>query len=159
VEQYIQPFIKVSERVFEDFCKTKIEAKKVFFTEKEEHKFDWDISGIIGLSGEVHGAVAISMKDVTAFKIAEILMNMKFSSFEKEVTASVGEIVNIISRKVKKDFEEELKIKISLPTIITGNAHRIDWPSEKARIICIPFSVFSNQEFYLSVAIDTSKQK
>jgi len=159
VEQYIQPFIKVSERVFEDFCKTKIEAKKVFFTEREEFRFDWDISGVIGLSGEVSGAVAISMKDITAFRIAETLMGMKFTSFEKEVTASVGEIVNIISGNVKKDFEEELRIKISLPTIITGKAHIIKWPSEKARIICIPFSVYSDQELYLSVVVDTSKAK
>jgi len=157
VKQYIQPFIQVSERIFEDFCKTKIEAKKVFLIEREEYRLDWDISGIIGLSGEVSGAVAISMKDTTAFRIAETLMGMKFSSFEKEVTASVGEIVNIISGNVKKDFEEELRIKISLPTIITGKAHKIDWPSEKARIICIPFSVYTDQELYLSVAVDTSK--
>ena len=157
MKQYIQPFIQVSERVFEDFCKTKIEAKKVFLVEREEYRLDWDISGIIGLSGEVTGAVAISMKDITAFRIAETLMGMKFTSFEKEVTASVGEIINIISGNVKKDFEEELRIKISLPTIITGKAHKIDWPTEKARIICIPFSVYSNQELFLSVAIDNSK--
>ena len=157
MEQYIQPFIKVSERVFEDFCKTTIKAKKVFFVEREEYILDWDISGIIGLSGEVSGAVAISMKDITAFRIAEMLMRKKFSSFEKEVTASVGEIINIISGNVKKDFEEELRIKISLPTIITGKAHRIDWPTEKARIICIPFSVYTNQELYLSVAVDTAR--
>ena len=159
MEQYIQPFIKVSERVFQDFCNTEIKARKVFLTEKEEYKLDWDISGIIGLSGEVSGAVAISMKDITAFRIAEILMKKKFSSFEKEVTASVGEIINIISGNVKKDFEDELRIKISLPTIITGADHIIDWPTEKARIICIPFSVFSDQELCLSVAVDTSKHK
>ena len=106
MEQYIQPFIKVSEKVFEDFCKTEIKAKKVFFIEKREYKLDWDISGVIGLSGEVSGAVAISMKAATAFRIAETLMGRKFSGFEKEVTASVGEIINIISGNVKKDFEE-----------------------------------------------------
>ena len=157
MEQYIQPFIKVSEKVFEDFCKTKISAKKVFFTEKEKFRLDWDISGIIGLSGEVSGAVAISMHDVTAFKIAETLMGKKFTSFEKEVTASVGEIINIISGNVKKDFEEELRIKISLPTIILGAVHNVSWPSEKARIICIPFSIFNDQEFNLSVAVKTAK--
>ena len=158
MEKYIQPFIKVCERVFEDFCKTEIKAKKVFFIEKREYKLDWDISGVIGLSGEVSGAVAISMKAATAFRIAETLMGRKFSGFEKEVTASVGEIINIISGNVKKDFEEELRIKISLPTIILGTAHSISWPPEKARIICIPFTVFSDQEFCLSVAIEISKK-
>jgi len=157
VEQYIQPFIKVSEKVFEDFCKTKISAKKVYFADKDGFALDWDISGVIGLSGEVSGAVAISMRDITAFKIAETLMGRKFNQFEKEVTSAVGEIINIISGNVKKDFEEELRIKISLPTIILGSVHKISWPSDKARIICIPFSIFSDQEFNLSVAIKTSK--
>ena len=159
MEQYIQPFIKVSEKVFLDFCKTEIKAKKVFLTEKEDYKLDWDISGVIGLSGEVSGAVVISMKSITAFKIAETLMGMKFSSFEKEVKASVGEIINIIAGNVKKDFEDELRIKISLPSIIIGTDHNISWPTAKARIICIPFSIFSNQELCLSVAIETTKNK
>ena len=158
MEQYIQAFIKVSERVFLDFCKTEIKAKKVFFTEKEKYQLNWDISGIIGLSGEVSGAVVISMNGATAFRITETLMGMKFSSFEKEVEASVGEIINIIAGNVKKDFEEELRIKISLPSIVIGEDHKISWPSEKTRIICIPFSVFSDQELCLSVAVETSKR-
>ena len=159
MEQYIQPFIKVSEAVFLDFCNTKINAKKVFFEEKEDYTLNWDISGLIGLSGEVTGAVAISMKEVTAFKIAETLMNKKYNSFEKEVTASVSEIINIIAGNVKKDFEEELRIKISLPSIILGSAHNISWSTDKARIICIPFTVYQDQELCLSVALETTKGK
>ena len=157
MEQYIQPFIKVSESVFHDFCKTEVKAGRVFFVEKDEYVSNWDISGIIGLSGEAHGAVAISLREATACQITEILTRSKHNSFDSDVTDAVGEIINIIAGNVKKVFEEEFRVKISLPTIVKGKAHSIVWPSDKTRVICIPFSIFSDQEICLSIAVDPSK--
>ena len=157
MEQYIQPFIKVCESVFHDFCQTEVRAGRVFFVHKDEYEANWDISGIIGLSGEAQGAVAISLKDITAFRVANILTGEEHNSFDSYVIDAVGEIINIIAGNVKKHFEEDLRIKISLPSIIKGKAHSIVWPSEKTRIICIPFSIFEDQEICLSVAVDPAK--
>ena len=157
MEQYIQPFIKVCETVFRDFCQTEVKAGRVFFVAKDEYESNWDISGIIGLSGEASGAVAISLKDITAFRVTKILTGTEHNSLDPDVTDAIGEIINIIAGNVKKDFEESLRIKISLPTIVKGKAHSIVWPSEKTRIICIPFSIFENQELCLSVAVDPTK--
>ena len=157
MEQYIQPFIKVCETVFRDFCKTDVKAGRVFFATKDEYETSWDISGIIGFSGEASGAVAISLKDVTALKITELLTETEHTSLDDDVTDAIGEIINIITGNVKKYFEDEFRVKISLPTIVKGEAHSIIWPSEKTRIICIPFSIFLNQEFCLSVAVDPTK--
>ena len=157
MEQYIQPFIKVCEKVFNEFCQTDVKAGRVFFVTKNEYESNWDISGIIGLSGEVSGAVAISLKDITAFEVTKILTGEEHKSIDADVTDAVGEIINIIAGNVKKDFEEVLRIKISLPSIVKGKAHTVVWPSEKTRIICIPFTIFSNQEMCLSVAVDTAK--
>ena len=157
MEKYIQPFIKVCEKVFHEFCQTEVKAGRVFFISKDEYETNWDVSGIIGLSGEATGAVAISMKDVTALQVTKILTGSTHTYIDSDVTDAVGEIINIISGNVKKDFEEELRIRISLPTIIKGKTHSIVWPSEKTRIICIPFTIFSNQEMCLSVAVDPTK--
>jgi chemotaxis protein CheX len=157
MEKYIQPFVAVCETVFRDFCQTEVKSGRVFFAGKDEYGSNWDISGIIGLSGEASGAVAISMKDTTAFKITSILTGVEHDHIDSDVTDAVGEIVNIITGNVKKNFEDELRIKISLPSIVKGKAHTIVWPSEKTRIICIPFTVFDDQEFCLSVAVDPTK--
>ena len=157
MEQYIEPFIKVCETVFCDLCNTEVKAKRVYFTSKDEYESSWDISGIIGLSGEIFGAVAISLKDITAYRIAKILTGNEHSHFHRDVTDSIGEIVNIVAGNVKKEFEESFRTKISLPSIITGKAHAIIWPNEKTRIICIPFSIFDKQEMCLSIAIDPSR--
>jgi chemotaxis protein CheX len=157
MEQYIQPFIKVTESVFKDFCKTDVTPGRVYFVGKDEFQKSWDISGIIGLTGEAKGAVAISLKNITAFSITEILTNEKHDHLDADVTDSTGEIINIIAGNVKKELEESFKITISLPTIVKGPAHSIVWPSEKTRIICIPFNLFKDQEICLSIAIDPSK--
>jgi len=157
MEQYIQPFIKVCETVFRDFCQTEVNAGRVFFVAKDEYVTNWDISGIIGLSGEAQGAVAISMKELTAVRVTKQLTGQDHTHIDADVTDAIGEIINIIAGNVKKNFEDELRIKISLPSIIKGIAHTIVWPSEKTRIICIPFSIFDKQEICLSVAVDPSK--
>ena len=157
MEQYIQPFVKVCEAVFNDFCHIEVKPGRVYFLSKDEYEKMWDISGIIGLSGEVSGAVAISMSDQAAIMITKSLTGKDHSSFDTDVTDAIGEIINIIAGNVKKDFEEELRIRISLPSIVKGKNHSIIWPSEKTRIICIPFHIFTNQEICLSVAMDTAK--
>ena len=157
MEKYIQPFISTCEKVFSEFCNTKVKANRIFFTTKDEFEGEWDISGVIGLSGQVTGAVAISIKESTAKKIANILTGKSYERMEADVTDAVGEIVNIIAGNVKKNFEDELRIKISLPSIIKGKAHMIIWPTEKTRIISVPFEIFKDEKFCLSVAIDPSK--
>lgn len=157
MEQYIQPFINVCESVFKNFCQIEVKPGRVYFTNKEDYGKMWDISGIIGLSGEVTGAVAISMNDQCAIAITKSLTENDHSSLDNDVTDAIGEIINIIAGNSKKDFEEELRIKISLPSIVKGKNHTIIWPSEKTRIICIPFHIFENQEICLSVAMDPAK--
>ena len=157
MEKYIQAFIKVCEKVFLEFCQTEVIPGRSFFVSKETHDQIWDITGIIGFSGEAAGAVAISMKNETAFKITKILTGNNNLRTDSDVNDAIGEIVNIIAGNVKKDFEEELRIKISLPSIVEGKAHVIIWPSEKTRIICIPFKIFSNEDMCLSVAADPEK--
>ena len=157
MEQYIQPFIDGTESVFRDLCNTEVKAGRPFFVSKDEFETIWDISGIIGLSGDANGAVAISLKEDAAFKLTGVLTGKKYDRVDTEVTDMLGEVINIIAGNVKEVFEKKHRIKISMPSIIKGKAHSIVWPSERARIICIPFTIFDNQEFCLSVAMEQAK--
>ncbi|MCL2805715.1 MAG: chemotaxis protein CheX [Treponema sp.] len=157
MEQYIQPFIDGSTEVFRDLCNTEVQAGRAFFVSKDEFEAIWDLSGVIGLSGEADGAVAISLKDETAFELTRILTGTEHTTVDKYVTDTLGEIINIIAGNVKNVFEKKHRIKITMPSIIKGKAHSIVWPSEKARIICIPFVIFEKQEFCLSVAVEQTK--
>ena len=157
MEQFIQPFIDGTIEVFRDLCNTETKAGRAFFVSKDEFETIWDISGIIGLSGEANGAVAISIKEETAFKLTSLLTGKEYTTIDREVTDMLGEVVNIIAGNVKNVFEKKHRIKISMPSIIKGKAHSIVWPSEKARIICIPFTIFDDNELCLSVAMEQVK--
>jgi len=157
MEQFIQPFIEGSEEVFRDMFNTKVVPGRAFFVSNDEFNTIWDLSGVIGLSGEANGAVALSIKEETAFKLTSTLTGKTYTTVEREVTDALGEIINIIIGNVKNVFEKKHRIKITIPSIIKGKAHSIVWPSDKTRIICIPFTIFDDHEICLSVAIEQAK--
>ncbi|MDR2029009.1 MAG: chemotaxis protein CheX [Treponema sp.] len=115
---------------------------------------NWDISGLIALTGETRGIVAISMKTETALEITRILTGKTHSYLDSDVVDMIGELVNIISGNVKKNLEDTYKIIISLPYIIRGRAHLVVIPEERSRLLCIPFKIFIDQGLCLSISID-----
>lgn len=157
MEEYIHPFIDVTTSVFKDLLQVDLKTERIFFVEKDDFH-NWDISGIIGLTGEAAGAVAVSMKTATALKITGLLTGKTPAEIDEEVIDAIGEIINIIAGNVKKYLEEMFKLVISLPTIVTGQDHKVIWPNEKTRIVCIPFSIFSHETVCLSVAISNVKR-
>ncbi len=156
MEKYIQPFVDVCESVFRDFIGTELITERPHFADKND-PHDWDVSAIIGLTGEARGAVVISMKKSLALKLTGVLTGSEHSDLDDEVVDAIGEIINIIAGNAKRGLEESFRLVISLPTIVRGKGHAILWPNDQARIICIPFKIFDTETFCLSVAIESSQ--
>jgi len=156
LKQYIQPFIKVCKNVFKDFLNQDLEAKIPYFMSKDKIS-EWDISGVIGLTGEARGAVVISMKDDLAIRLTSILTGKSHRVLYDEVVDAVGELINIIAGNVKQELEDAFRLVISLPTIVKGKEHTINWPDSQARVICIPFETADAESFTLSVALEAVK--
>ncbi|MDR2050030.1 MAG: chemotaxis protein CheX [Treponema sp.] len=153
MEQYIQPFVQVSKTVFKGLLNCELVPGRAYFIRKEAF-LDWDISGIIALTGEVKGLISISMKSPTASKIAGRLIGEGAGFTEADVVDAIGEIVNIIAGNVKKNLEDMFRIIISLPTVVRGKAHAIVIPEARTRLLCIPFTVFDTDTIWLSLTID-----
>ena len=156
MKQYVQPFITVCKDVFHEFLGETLEVKPPYFMDKEEIA-EWDISAVIGLTGEARGAVVISMKDALAFKLTTMLTGKAHQVIYADVVDAAGEIINIIAGNVKYDLESTFKLVISLPTIVKGKDHSINWPDSLARVICIPFIIFNKENFSLSIALESVK--
>jgi len=151
MEQYIQPFISVTSSIFNSMFAVDVTPDRAYFADKEAF-LDWDISGIIALTGGVKGLVALSMKYPAATKITGILTQKEKVS-KTEMTDAVGELVNIISGNVKKNLEDLFKITISIPKVVSGLAHMVVIPDDRIRLLCIPFTVFDNEIICLSINI------
>jgi len=115
---------------------------------------EWDISAIIGLTGEARGAVVISMKQDLAIKLTTILTGNDYNSLDDDVIDAIGELINIIAGNVKQELEEAFRLVISLPTIVRGKEHSINWTDNQTRVICIPFTASKKESFTLSVALE-----
>ena len=154
--QYIQPFIKTCKHVFSEYVGKEIDAKLPYFKDKSEAS-DWDISAVIGLTGEARGAVVISMKQELAISLTTILTGIQHESLDRYVVDATGELINIIAGNVKHELENAFRLVISLPTIVKGKEHTINWPDSQTRVICIPFTTVNNDNFVLSVALESVK--
>ncbi|MCL1928301.1 MAG: chemotaxis protein CheX [Treponema sp.] len=151
MEQYIQPFVQVTSTVFSNMLQVELKPDRAYFAEKESF-LEWDISGIIALTGEVKGLVAISMKKETASKItAQLTGADEFSN--SDIVDVVGELVNIIAGNVKRNLEDMFRIIISLPKVISGKAHMIVIPEDRIRLLCIPFVIYEHEVICLSINI------
>jgi chemotaxis protein CheX len=134
--EWINAFILATRDTFSKMLSVQVEASKPFiFAEKENIK---DISGMIGLSGTIRGAVVIGFPEGSALKAASKFIGENFTQLGPDVSDAVGELVNIIAGYVKKFIQNE-KFGISLPSIARGQKHTVYMPSNIPTIV-IPFN-------------------
>jgi chemotaxis protein CheX len=157
---YIEAFVDVCTSVFQDLAGMELSSDSPFFiSTNTSEKEDWDISGVIGLSGDARGAIAVSFKADLALLLTDKLTGIQHTSLDDDVTDAVGELVNIIAGNAKKKLESNFNLVISIPSIVKGRGHTIVWSREHAEILCLPFTAMEKYNFYLLVAIASSKGK
>ncbi|MHC6203538.1 chemotaxis protein CheX [Breznakiellaceae bacterium SP9] len=150
---YIEPFIEACTCVFESFLGCEVIPESPYPFDKNA-KHEWDISGVIGVTGDARGTMVISMKKDLAFKLAGKLTGKTYTQLNDDVADTIGEIVNIISGNAKRGLEKMFRLFISLPIIVRGKGHSIAWATGQTNILSIPFTIFENDQFTLSITLE-----
>lgn len=96
-----------------------------------------EITGLIGLSGDVTGAVALGFSRVTAERIVALFCGMEIDSENPDFGDAVGELVNMVSGNAKGQFTGK-NVSISCPSVIIGEGHRVANQSQHPAVV-IPF--------------------
>ena len=148
--KYVNPFIDATLKVFETFLQTPAKTGKPYLLDRNSDQGSWDISGVIGLAGEILGVVVISFPTPLALKLVSFLVKKETKIMDDSVVDMVGEIVNIIAGNAKKGLEEH-KIAISLPTVVRGSRHTFPGISGTP-MVAIPFTC-DKGEFSLQVSM------
>lgn len=147
---FINPFISATVTTFKTMVNIDIKTGNPVLRNDAKHTFD--ISGVIGLSGEAQGVISLSFPKILALKIVSILLGTQVKIVGDEVTDGIGEIVNIVAGHAKQ-YLTQYKLSISLPNVVIGNNHLIAVPSGIPTII-VPLT--SNLgEFAMEVALKT----
>jgi chemotaxis protein CheX len=134
--EYINPFLVSTISVFETMLNCRLErgTPRLLNATQPQH----EVSGVIGLSGRAQGTVVLGLSREAALNAAEAMLQERPAQLNRDVTDAVGELVNIIAGSAKAKLEH-LDLSVSLPTVITGKFHCIEFPT-KVIPICIPFS-------------------
>ncbi len=94
---------------------------------------DSDISGIVGMTGDVVGTVVLSLPTESAAKIVESFVGSVIDPQSHDFADAIGELVNMISGNAKAKFEG-LDVRISCPSVVIGKGHSVQQPSDS---VCI----------------------
>ncbi len=133
--EHINPFLQATCNSFETMIGMKAKPGKPSL--KQGMGVSYDVSGVIGLSGEAKGSVVISFPKETALKVVSAFIGETVPDLNEDITDAVGELANIIAGSAKKNLVD-FKINISLPTVVMGSEHSIFEPKDVLSMI-IPF--------------------
>lgn len=147
---YVNPFIKATLETFKTMLN--LELKTGTPGLKSEALHSYDVSGVIGLSGEAQGIISISFPKILALKIVSILLGEEIKIVGPELTDGIGEIANIIAGHAKQ-YLTQYKLSISLPNVVVGSGHRIEVQTGVMTIV-VPL-ICNLGEFAMEVALKT----
>lgn len=133
--EYINPFILSTIAVFDTMIECPLTRGKPYM--KKGSQPEHEITGIIGYTGHAEGCVVISLSFQLALRAASVMLDREITTIDQDVVDSIGELANIIAGQAKMHLEE-LELRVTLPTVMTGKSHNIGYP-KGVTPMCIPF--------------------
>ncbi len=151
---YINPFILSTIETFRKMLNNEIKPGKVAIKNDATHTYD--VSGVIGLSGEAQGSICLSFPKIIALRVVSTFVGMEIKIVGAEVADAIGELANIIAGNAKQHLTQ-YNLSISLPKVIIGTGHKIA-SQRGVPTIVVPFSS-SLGEFAMEVSLKTPERK
>jgi chemotaxis protein CheX len=132
---YINPFLLSTVDVFQQMLGLELVREAPFI--RKEFASQYEVTGMIGMTGKTTGTVAVSLPCEMALAITEKLLGERPPEVNAQVVDAIGEVTNMIAGAAKARLEH-LQLSLGLPTVILGCSTRIAFPS-RATPISIPF--------------------
>ncbi len=122
---------------------------------KQDDRATGDVSGIIGLTGDAIGSLAISFSEPCICGIAGAMLSETFAQANQEVFDSVGEITNMISGVARTHLEKDaLTVWAGIPAVVFGKDHYVKHILKSPSIV-IPFTTRYGS-FFVDVCIKST---
>ena len=144
----ITPFIKSVQNVFATMLQLPVEVEQPQI--KDGATANYDVSAIIGMSGDCVGSVVLSFEQESALRIVALFTGCEVTVDSSDFTDAVGELVNMISGGAKALFEGR-KASISTPSVVLGAKHVIS--SQKDMPVIVLPCVTDCGRFAIEIAI------
>jgi chemotaxis protein CheX len=96
---------------------------------KGREERSYDISGIIGLTGQVQGFVVLSLCESAALHVVSSFVGEPVAHVDEQVKDAVGELTNMFAGGAKRVLAAaRYDLRISIPSVVVGEGHVISRP-------------------------------
>jgi chemotaxis protein CheX len=128
-EEHIEPFINAARKLMEMMVGIKNFKKKEVYVDQQMNSV-FDVSAIIGVTGDCTGSIVLSFSNSVASEMLGKLLGEPVREFNDDVCDAVCEMVNIIAGNASAKLTENGvgHIERSLPNVIYGKGHSIKRP-------------------------------
>lgn len=148
--RFINPFLDGAKEVLKTMAFTDATPGKVYL--KKGDSAHGDVSGIIGITGDAIGSLAVSFRTGCICGIVSSMLGETYTEANREVLDAVGELTNMISGVARTQMEKNgLSVYAAIPSVVIGEDHAINHIL-KAPSIVIPFST-PYGDFFVDVCI------
>jgi chemotaxis protein CheX len=134
--EHVNPFIQSTIETFKKMVG--IEAKPGKLVLKNDSGLGYDISGIIGISGNAKGMISLSFPKETALSVTNKFVGTAHTEISDDIIDAIGELANIVAGYAKKELVS-LNITISLPSVVMGENHKVREPKDVFSFV-VPFT-------------------
>lgn len=120
--KFIKPFVASIQNVFATMLQLSVTVQPPYI--KDDNRPRHDVSGIIGMSGDVTGSVVLSFPQATAENVVALFCGQKYPMGSPDFADAIGELVNMVTGGAKAAFKDA-KCSISCPSVIVGGNHTV----------------------------------
>ncbi|MDA3959408.1 MAG: chemotaxis protein CheX [Planctomycetota bacterium] len=112
----------------------------------------YGVTGVIGLTGDVRGVLAITLQEKTALKVIGSFTGDAYKEINADVVDGVKELANIITGAAKAKLDDRgYNYQLSLPKVVAGYNY-VSSPGAGTKVVIIPF-MCDYGEFMLDIAL------
>ena len=152
--KFINPFLNGTQEVLKKMAFMDAVPGKPYL--KKEETASGDVSGIIGITGDATGSLALSFSEKCICKIVSNMLGEEHPEVTKEILDAVGELTNMVSGASRTQLEKMgMAVYAAIPTVVHGQGHTITHILKSPSLV-IPFSTAAGP-FFIDVCIKTTE--
>jgi len=152
--KYINPFLNGTLEVLKKMAFLDAVPGKPYL--KKEAAASGDVSGIIGITGDAIGSLALSFSEKCICKIVSNMLGEEHHEVTRDIIDAVGELTNMVSGASRTQLEKMgMSVYAAIPTVVHGQGHTITHILKSPSLV-IPFSTAAGP-FFIDVCIKTTE--
>jgi chemotaxis protein CheX len=154
--KFINPFLNGTIEVMKKMAFVEPRPGKVYI--KQTSVANGDVSGIIGITGDMIGSLAMSFGESCICHLIGSMVGESYAEAGQEVFDGVGELTNMISGVARTYLEKEgMHVYAAIPSVVYGKNHTINHILKSPSIV-IPFET-DHGSFVVDVCIQRTGEE